>query len=153
MEQLRKEFQRYDGTKDGFCDTGDFKRVLSKFGVNNGVNNVVKKFRVDEKKINYADFLSFFEKSRSQKKTTVVPSEPTKPVITQQPKAAPKQNVENKLVKVRSALEREIKSLDKFNSGNISRNEFLQALNNCGIKNEEALNSVIGKVSSGDRGK
>ncbi len=62
MDILRKELKSLDAQSSGKVGANDFKRVLAKYGVTNGSNSIVQKFGANGK-VNYMDFLQFFESS------------------------------------------------------------------------------------------
>jgi Ca2+-binding EF-hand superfamily protein len=66
MEILRKELAQYDKANQGSISTDEFRSVLNKFGVGHGLNIVVKKFGRDNK-IDYGEFLHYFENSKKMK--------------------------------------------------------------------------------------
>ena len=166
MEQLRKEFERTDSRREGKCDPSHFKKVLSKFGVTTGVNNVVKRFS-NEGLVNYNDFLGYFEQSRSKRPSSVPsntvieqpPQKPKKvvdspivekPIPSQKPRKM--DSVETKLYTFRTAIEKDLKQIDKENKGTVGVDSFKKVLGKC-FDNQDVIKSIVGSISSGNNGK
>ncbi|KAG2387381.1 hypothetical protein C9374_001713 [Naegleria lovaniensis] len=163
MEQLRKAFQKHDTLGDGRCDPSQFRNVLSAFGVTNGVNNVVKRFTSDGR-VDYREFLDYFDKSRkekassSPKQTTIASNQPNSNVLSS-PRSLTntpnkKENnpglLEIKLFNFRKTIEKELKKLDQQNSGLVAKDSFVHVLGKCGFDNTEAINTIVGSVGSGE---
>ena len=164
MEQLRKEFQKLDSRKDGKCDPSQFKKVLSRFGVTSGINNVVKRFS-NEGLVNYNDFLGYFEESRTIRKqaTTIKQNDITpspqqisprpieKPSPSQKSQVKKVENIESKLYTLRTNIEKDLKNIDKNNSGSVPVENFKNVLGKC-FENQDVIKSIVGSVSNGKTG-
>ncbi|EFC41932.1 predicted protein [Naegleria gruberi] len=160
MEQLRKEFQKLDSRKDGKCDPSQFKKVLSRFGVTSGINNVVKRFS-NEGLVNYNDFLGYFEESRTIRKQATIkqnditpspqqtsPRPIEKPSPSQKPQVKKVENIESKLYTLRTNIEKDLKNIDKNNSGSVPVENFKNVLGKC-FENQDVIKSIVGSVSNG----
>ncbi len=155
MDILRTEFTKLDNKKSGSVSVDNFRDILSKFGVNNGLNTVTKKFSHDGN-VKYNEFLNYFQQSRRYNATQsfnpfrdkqyqptshtdlkYVPLVTKKvrehePVPTQRQiyKKQPEEQAvtRERLYRFRDTLAKNFKKYDKTNAGTISKEQFQEGL-------------------------